>query len=108
LLVVQLTVVAPGALALVGLTEIEPETGLAVKFAVTVQLLWMFVRLADGVLAGGVAVPDSDQLLNCQPAAALAVRVVNEPCGMLLDGLAEAVQPAVAAPAGATFTAVME
>ena len=42
LLVLHDTVVAPGAVALAGLTEIVPST-FGVKWAVTTQLLWMLV-----------------------------------------------------------------
>ena len=53
LLVLHDTVVAPGAVALAGLTEIQPSTlGVAtVKLAVTMQLLWMLLSEAPESVA---------------------------------------------------------
>ena len=97
LLVLQETVVAPGSVALEGLAEIEAEVVPAgTKFAVTVRLLWMPLMVA--------VVESPVHPVNCQPAAALALRAVLPPSRIPLGGLAEAEHPAEAAAAGEMFT----
>ena len=95
----QLTVAAPGSLRLVGVMEMEPVTGgMAVKFAVTLQSLWMLESVLPERLAGPV------NPVNCQPDAALAVKFEDSCARIPLGGLADAEHPAAAAAAGETIT----